>query len=121
RSEAGRTRTDAGGTSHHQLERPHPRKPAVVAGRMLRSWPVARPSATAPNRHHHGRRITLMKKSDYNPAQLGERAENLYRQARGEFGEFDRQARSMVNQRPLIAVLSALALGYFVARVSAHV
>ncbi len=55
-----------------------------------------------------------------NVRNLTNKAEDIYRQARDQFGDLDRQARGLVNDRPVLAVLSALAFGYVFARASSR-
>ena len=51
-------------------------------------------------------------------AKLGEQASQRLAKMRGEIGRLDRRTRRFVQDRPLTAVLTAVAGGYLVARLA---
>lgn len=49
---------------------------------------------------------------------LPPRVESALNDARDELSHFDERARSFMNERPVAALLSAIAAGYLLARIS---
>jgi len=56
-----------------------------------------------------------------NQSHLTDRFESIIGQARNELGDLDQQARNLVHERPMVALLGAVGLGYFVARLSSRI
>lgn len=50
-----------------------------------------------------------------------QKLENLVRSTRAEIGDLDTRTRDLVRDRPLIALIGAIGIGYLVARLSARI